>query len=150
MRLPIQIAIFIVRPTSNGGREYLILHRVLPRISFWQPVTGGVESGEAVEQTAARELAEETGFAPDDLQAIDFSYAFPPDEFFKAIFETEPDEIRVHVFVCRVAAGSEPTLDQIEHDDYCWLDFDAALERLYWPDDKESLERATAFLDSDN
>jgi 8-oxo-dGTP pyrophosphatase MutT (NUDIX family) len=146
MRLPIQVAIFIVRPTHNNGREYLMLHRVLPRLSFWQPVTGGVESGETVEQTAERELHEETGFTPDTLKPIDYTYVFPPDEFFKEIFETPPDEIRVHVFVARVASESEPTLDPVEHDQHCWLDFDAALDRLYWWDDKESLKRVAAFL----
>ena len=59
MRLPIQAAIFVVRTDDKGGIEYLMLHRVLPRISFWQPVTGGVESGETVGQTAARELTED-------------------------------------------------------------------------------------------
>lgn len=147
MRLPIQISIFIVRPTGDGGREYLMLHRVLPRLSFWQPVTGGVESGETIEQTAARELTEETGFAPDDLRAIDHTYTFPPDDFFKDVYETEPDEIRVHVFVCRVVAGSVPTLDPAEHDQHCWLGFDAALDRLYWWDDKDSLGRVAAYLD---
>lgn len=149
MRLPIQVAIFIVRPLDKHGREYLMLHRVLPRLSFWQPVTGGVESGEKVEQTAARELHEETGFAPDDLGPIDFTYTFPPDEFFKDVFETPPDEIRVHVFIAKVAAGSEPTLDPIEHDQHCWLDFDAALERLHWWDDKESLKQVADFLDEE-
>ena len=148
MRLPIQVSIFIVRPSDDTGREYLMLHRVLKRMSFWQPVTGGVESGETVEQTAARELHEETGFRPDDLKSIDHTYTFPPDDFFKDIYETEPDEIRVHVFVAQVSADSEPTLDPVEHDEYCWLDFDAALDRLYWWDDKESLKHVAAFLNS--
>ncbi len=148
MRLPIQVAIFIIRPTKDNGREYLMLHRVLPRLSFWQPVTGGVESGETVEQTAARELTEETGFTPDNLRSIDYSYSFPADEFFKDIFEAPPEEIRVHVFVTQVPSDSEPTLDPVEHDQHCWLDFDAAMERLHWWDDKESLKQVAAFLDT--
>lgn len=148
MRLPIQVSIFVVRLTGDGGREYLMLHRVLPRLSFWQPVTGGVESGETIEQTAARELTEETGFAPDDLQAIDFTYTFSPDEFFKDVYETEPDEIRVHVFVALVPPDSEPTIDPVEHDEYRWCSHDDALELLYWWDDKESFKRVAEFLDS--
>ncbi len=148
MRLPIQVAVYVVRPAGDAVREYLLLHRVLERLSFWQGVTGGVESGEAIEQTAARELTEETGFTPDDLQPIGFTYTFPADEFFENMYETMPDEITQHVFVARVAAGSEPTLDQVEHDQYSWLDFDAALDRLYWWDDKESLKRVEAFLNA--
>jgi 8-oxo-dGTP pyrophosphatase MutT (NUDIX family) len=146
MRLPIQVSIFIVRPTGDNGREYLLMHRVLPRLSFWQPVTGGVESGETIEQTAARELTEETGFSPDDLQSIDFTYTFPPDEFFEDIYETAPDEIRVHLFVAWVPVDSEPALDPVEHDQHCWMDYDEAMNRLYWWDDKEALKRVEEFL----
>ena len=126
-----------------------MLHRVLPRLSFWQPVTGGVESGETIEQTAARELREETGFAPDELKSIDFTYSFPPDEFFQDVYDTPPDEIKVHVFVAKVSATAEPILDPVEHDQHCWLDFDAAMDRLHWWDDKESLKQVAAFLDRD-
>jgi 8-oxo-dGTP pyrophosphatase MutT (NUDIX family) len=146
MRLPIQISIFIVRTMSDGGHEYLMLHRVLPRLSFWQPVTGGVESGETVEQTAGRELTEETGFPPDKLRPIGFSYSFPPDEFFKTIYETPPEEIAVHVFVARVEAGAEPTIDPIEHDEYRWCTLADALELLHWWDDKEAIKRVELLL----
>ena len=125
-----------------------MLHRVLERMSFWQPVTGGVESDETVAQTAARELTEETGFTADDLRSIDFTYTFPPDEFFKDVYETTPDEIRVHVFVAQVPSGSEPTIDPVEHDENRWCGYDQAMDLLHWWDDKESLKRVAAFLDS--
>ncbi len=146
MRLPIQVSIFIIRPTPGSGHEYLMLHRVLKRLSFWQPVTGGVESGETIEQAAQRELTEETGFASDNLIPIGFSYAFPPDEFFKAIYAEPPDEIVVHVFVTRMAVGAEPKIDPIEHDAYRWCSLDEALELLYWWDDKEAIKRVEAEL----
>ena len=146
MRLPIQVSIFIVRPGSTGEHEFLLLHRVLPRISFWQPVTGGVEAGETVEKAARRELTEETGFPPDDLKPIGFSYAFPPDEFFREIYETLPNEIKVHVFVTGMPPGSEPKINPAEHDDYYWSSFDRALELLHWWDDRESLRQVAAFL----
>ena len=144
MRLPIQVAVYCVRPTDNGW-EYLMLHRVLPRLSFWQGVTGGVESGEEIPQTARRELREETGF---DLQpeAINYTYTFPADEFFEDVYEMPVDIITQHVFVARVDRDSEPVLDQVEHDYYQWRRYDDALEMLYWWDDKESLKRVAAHL----
>jgi 8-oxo-dGTP pyrophosphatase MutT (NUDIX family) len=147
MRLPIQVSIFIVRMKPDGDCEYLLLHRVLPRLAFWQPVTGGVESGETIEQAARRELIEETGFSPDDLRPIGFTYAFPPDEFFKAVYETLPDEIAVHVFVASARSGSEPKIDPIEHDEYIWCTYGEALDMLYWWDDKELLKQVAAFLE---
>jgi len=146
MRLPTQVSIFIVKPDAKGGQEYLLLHRVLPRLAFWQPVTGGVESGETIEQTARRELTEETGFLPDDLRPIGFTYSFPPDEFFIDVYETPPDEIVVHVFVAQVPTGAEPKIDPVEHDAYRWRSYGDALELLHWWDDKESLKRVDAFL----
>ena len=146
MRLPIQVSIFTVRPTSSSGHEYLLLHRVLPRIAFWQPVTGGVESGETIDKAARRELVEETGFSPHDLSQISFTYSFTPDEFFKEIYESPPDRIVVHVFVARVPAGSEPRIDPVEHDEYHWCSFDDALELLYWWDDREAIQKVEAFL----
>jgi len=53
----------------------------------------------------------------------------------------------VHVFVAQVSADSEPTLDPVEHDQHCWMDYDGAMNRLHWWDDKESLKRVDAFLD---
>ncbi|MCB2230012.1 NUDIX domain-containing protein [bacterium] len=145
MRLPIQIAIYIIRPHGDS-HQYLMLHRVLTRLSFWQGVTGGVESGETIEQTAARELTEETGFAPDDLRPIGYTYTFPADEFFKDIYDEPVDEITQHVFVARVPADSEPTIDPIEHDEYRWCSFHEALALLYWWDDKESIKRVEEVL----
>jgi len=149
MRLPIQVSIFIVRPAPEHGHEYLMLHRVLPRLTFWQPVTGGVESGETIEQTAARELAEETGFTPSNLRSIGFSYTFPPDEHFKEIYETTPDEIVVHIFVARVDAGAEPVIDPVEHDSYRWCSRDAAHELLHWWDDREALAKVEDWFQSE-
>jgi 8-oxo-dGTP pyrophosphatase MutT (NUDIX family) len=146
MRLPIQVSIFIVRPDSQGKREYLLLHRVLPRLAFWQPVTGGVESGETIEDAARREFTEETVFVPDNFRTIGLTYSFPPDEFFKYVYETPPDEIVVHVFVARVSPDSEPRLDPVEHDQYRWCTFDDALALLHWWDDKEAIKRVEMFL----
>jgi dATP pyrophosphohydrolase len=146
MRLPIQTNIFVVRPSANGKWEYLLLHRVLPRLSFWQPVTGGVEQGETAPQTAARELTEETGFPPDDLRDTGHSYTFPPDDFFRDIYDTPPDEITVHLFIARVNSGAEPVLDPVEHDEYRWCSYAEAMGLLYWWDDRESLKRVEGFL----
>jgi len=144
MRLPIQVAIYCVRPGADGW-QYLMLHRLLKRLTFWQGVTGGVESGEKIHETAQRELTEETGFTVTP-ESIGFTYTFPVDEFFENMYETPPDEITQHVFVARVAHNAEPVLDPVEHDDYQWCDFDTALAMLYWWDDKESIRRVSSYL----
>ncbi|MBD3402599.1 NUDIX domain-containing protein [candidate division GN15 bacterium] len=145
MRLPIQVGVFVVRPHGNS-HQYLLLHRVLKRMSFWQPVTGGVELGEAVIDTARRELTEETGFDSTTVESTGFCYTFPVDQFFQSIYERPVHTITQHIFVAHVPDGAEPTLDPIEHDHYCWCSLDQALEKLYWWDDKEAIKRVEAFL----
>ena len=146
MRLPIQVSIFVVRLDGEYGWECLLLHRVLPQMSFWQPVTGGVEEGETVEQTAARELAEETGFASDGLEPIGHVYSFPPNGMFKNMYEVVPDQITVHVFVAAVLSDESPVIDPVEHDDYRWCSYDEAMELLHWWDDKAAIEKVAEFL----
>lgn len=146
MRLPIQVAIYCVSRSGDDWR-YLLLHRVLKRQQFWQGVTGGVESGETIGDTAQRELREETGF---DLvpEPIDHTYTFPADEFFMDIYEMPVDTITQHVFVARVENEPAPELDLVEHDRYRWCSLEEALDMLYWWDDKESIRKVDAYLRS--
>src|SRR5262245_38021070 len=46
--------------------EYLLVRRAADRSlpGVWQPVTGGIERGEAAYEAAAREVLEETGLTP--------------------------------------------------------------------------------------
>ncbi|MBD3258473.1 NUDIX domain-containing protein [candidate division GN15 bacterium] len=146
MRLPIQVAVYCVCRIDNDWR-FLLLHRVLKRLSFWQGVTGGVEEGETIDETAQRELTEETGF---DIvpKPIGYTYTFPADEFFRDIYETPVDTITQHVFVAILDDCQPPTLDPVEHDAFCWVPFDDALEMLYWWDDRESIQRVRSFIRS--
>ena len=74
-RLPIQVCVFLFRE-QEGGREYLLLHRVPGVGAFWQGVTGAPEEGETLFQGAAREVLEETGFTPARISSLNFTYHF--------------------------------------------------------------------------
>jgi dATP pyrophosphohydrolase len=128
---------------QNGEkREYLLLHRVLDRLTFWQGVTGGVESGDKDYHIAAlRELREETGFDPISLEMIDYSYTFPVPESMRYIYDQPVNEITEIVFLARVTDGVEPKLDPVEHDQYRWCDYETAMQMLYWSGNRESLKR---------
>jgi dATP pyrophosphohydrolase len=140
-RQPVQVAIYCVRG-SGDGREYLLLHRILGRLSFWQGVTGGVEHDDDDYYAAAlRELKEETGFDPLSLEMIDYSYTFPVPEHMRHIYDGPVDQITEIVFLASVAEGVEPTIDAEEHDQYRWCDFKTAMRMLYWEGNKEALKR---------
>ena len=141
MRLPVQVLVY---PASRTGGEwqYLLLHRVPDRGSFWQGVTGGVMEGESLEAAANRELLEETGFDRPELEKVDYFYSFPIEDKWRHIYGygREVKHITEHVFVAYVKAG-EPRIDPKEHDSWRWCRFEEALELLTWPNNREALKR---------
>lgn len=149
MRLPINIQVFVVRKQGDDY-QYLMLHRHKTMPNFWQPVSGGVEEFEAIEETARRELLEETGLLT-ELHNIHYSYSFPVEDIWTSLYEwfTEHPEdltIVVHNFVAIADSAFVPTIDGQEHDTFKWCSFEEALQTLYWDGDKESLSRVNAFL----
>ena len=126
--------VFRVRAASL---ELLLVHRAPGRIfaGLWQPVTGGIEDGERVPLAALREVAEETGFEGDDIEAfydLDQIAAFY-DEDANALLESA-------IFAVRVRPEAELRLSH-EHDDGRWVDATTALGLVVWPAYAESVAR---------
>ena len=59
---PVSVLIVIY----DNNRQILLMERA-DKPGFWQSVTGSLEPGETIEQTAKRELAEETGIYSNDI-----------------------------------------------------------------------------------
>ncbi len=144
-RQPVQVAVYCVRSRGSDW-EFLLLHRILDRMSFWQAVTGGVEDDEDYFTAAIRELKEETRFEPISLEMIGYSYVFPAQEEMRKIYEKPVDYITELVFVARIDNDKNPVLDPKEHDKWKWCDYEFAMKLLYWPGNKESLKCIKAFL----
>lgn len=144
-RQPIQVAIYCVRSQGDNW-EYLLLHRILDRMSFWQAVTGGVEDSEDYFTAAIRELKEETRFEPISLEMIDYSYVFPVQEEMRKIYPNPVDFITEIVFLARIGDDKNPVLDPKEHDKWKWCNYESAVNMLYWPGNKDSLKHIKAYL----
>jgi dATP pyrophosphohydrolase len=149
MRQPIQVLVYVAR--LNGGEcQYLMLHRIIRQDlgldDFWQGVTGGVEDSETPLQAAYRELREETGFVPDRLVDLGYSYTFPLSDKWRDLYADGVEEIREFVFVAEVSGREEPRIDPREHDVWQWSSFEEALVLLYWPENITALCRADAWL----
>lgn len=135
----IECWVFRVR---GGSLEILLIRRAPGRIfpGLWQCVTGGIEAGERVPLAALRELAEETGFAPPDLEGFyDLDQVAP-------FYDQGVDAVVVSaIFAARVGPDAEPVLSH-EHDDHRWVAPDEALRLAIWPSYAESIGRVRGRL----
>jgi len=119
----------------------LLLHRLPERGGFWQILTGRREIGESPLATAARELHEETGFAPrlEEIWALDYVHSFALDlpGSVRPIFAEET------AFAVRVA-GSSVRLDPREHDAFRWCTVEEALALMPYAGLRRALRLASA------
>jgi lipoyl(octanoyl) transferase len=123
----------------------LLLHRRAERGNFWQPITGSIEEGELPEQTARRELIEETGQAGDP-RSLDLRQSFLIESAYLASRFAGPIIASEVGFAATLDSRLPIRLDASEHDNHGWFSFAEAYEKIRWTDDREALERLEASL----
>ncbi len=117
----------------NGPVRVVVVHR--PRYDDWSFPKGKQREGESVEQTALREVREETGLSchiTRELEPIEYCYASrkgntKEKRVYYFLMESEatlPDDLR----------GDGEEVDRVE-----WLDAREALARLSYKADREVL-----------
>lgn len=124
--------------------EILLIRRAPDRIfpGLWQCVTGGVDQGETVPAAAMREVREETGFGPPDVEAYyDLDQVAP-------FYDEGADGVVVSaIFAARVRPDAAPQTSH-EHDDLRWVSAAEASTLAIWPSYAESIRRVRdALLD---
>ncbi len=107
---------------------------------------GTIEPNEAPEQTAIREILEETGYHVKVIKLIgtnDYNFTENNQDYHKT----------VTYFLCQLVDENEqphPTLEQYEQDEgfeNLWLDVDEAKQKLTYQQAKDLLEKALKLLD---
>ncbi len=120
------------------GKILYLLLKYTHKTTYWDFPKGNIEEGENEEQTARREIKEETAleeikFQPGFKEKISYFYRRDGQTIFKEVIyflvESHKAEIKI----------SE------EHVGYEWVDFDTATHRLK-ENSREVLEKAHAFL----
>ena len=115
--------------------QYLLLRY---KSGHWGYVKGNVETNEETEDTARRELKEETGIA-----TVFFVKGFQEKEdyFYKKEGKTVHKEV---LYLLGETQETQVTLSK-EHKDYKWLSYQEAMNRLTFGQGKELLRKAEEF-----
>ncbi len=124
----------IVYRYINDGIRYLLIKN--KRSSNWGFPKGHVERGETNEQTAIREVLEETGIHIEILPS--FAY--------KAEYTIHGNiEKSVTIYLAKTD-DTQTIIQREEIEDYIWLDYDRAIETLKFANDKNMLRHAREYL----
>ncbi len=123
------VTVFVFRRIA-GRVEFLQLRRAKePHRGTWQPVMGGIDSGETALQTARRELREEAGLDPASPACVGF---WALDQVFPFYRPAADVVILSPTFAVEVAQTWEPTLND-ENDGVRWVPESAIGEAFVWP-----------------
>ena len=115
---------------------YLLLHY---ESGHWDFPKGHVEKDETEEETAQRELLEETGITSAEFitgfrETISYHYSFKKKTRLKEV-----------IYFLMTTSQKEITLSD-EHIGFLWLPYDDALKKLTFENAKSTLQKAHAFL----
>ena len=126
----------VVFKRHKEGIKYLILHY---GAGHWDFPKGKQETNEKEEQTASREIKEETGI--EDVEFVD-GFKESVNYFYKRNSETIFKEV---AFFLAEAKTEEVTISN-EHMGYAWLSYENAYKKLTFNNAKELLRKANQFL----
>ena len=111
-------------------REILLLKVEAEKVSFWQPITGGIESGESPEEACLREIKEETGLL------LHRSNLTSLGDFMVKIDEN----LTIHKNLFLVLTEQKAIQISDEHVGAQWVALDKVSSQLYWPTNQATFE----------
>ena len=126
----------VFKRQKDASVRYLLLHYMA---GHWDFPKGHMEKNEKEEQTAAREIKEETG-----IYEIEFRDGFRENIHYYYKHENQTMFKEVAFFLVE-SAQEEVTISN-EHIGYAWLNFEHAHKKLTFNNSKEILEKADKFL----
>lgn len=120
------------------GPEVLMMLRVPAHGLWWQSVTGMMEPGESYEETAHRELMEETGLSG-KLTPLPLQHSFWVDSSIIHFPDPEPRFNTETCFHMEVPRDSPVQLAPDEHSEFKWCGFKKAHDLMRWEGSKAAL-----------
>ncbi|MHB1084149.1 MAG: dihydroneopterin triphosphate diphosphatase [Thiobacillus sp.] len=128
----IPVSVLVVIYTADG--QVLQMERA-DAPGFWQSVTGSQETGETLEQTAIREVREETGLDATlfELTPCDIETRFEIYQRWRHRYAPGVTHNTEHVFGLKLPVSQPVTLAPREHLRYVWLPWEQAAEHCFSP-----------------
>lgn len=132
------ISVLVVIYTE--GMDVLLLERA-DHPGYWQSVTGSCEPGEALIDTAIREVREETGidarlYELSDWQTQNVYEIYP---HWRHRYQPGITQNTEHVFGLRLPKRLEVRIAQGEHLGFQWLPLQEAAEKVFSPSNREAI-----------
>jgi dATP pyrophosphohydrolase len=134
----IPVSVLVVIYTADG--QVLLMERA-DAPGFWQSVTGSQDAGETLEQTAIREVREETGLDATqfELAPWDLSTRYEIYERWRHRYAPGVTHNTEHVFGLKLPAPRAVTLAPREHLHYLWLPWAEAAQRCFSSSNAEAI-----------
>ena len=127
----------IVFKRQKDGIKYLLLHY---EAGHWDFPKGNEEKHEKEEQTAAREIKEETG-----IEDIEFADGFK--ETIKYFYKNGEETMYKEVVFFLAQSATESVVLSKEHSGYAWMSYEHAEKKLTFNNSKDLVRKANQFLD---
>ena len=132
----------IVFRLENKEVRYLLLHYPFSskaKKEYWDLPKGHIEEGESEEDTARREVAEETG-----LKDVEIFSDFRQEIHYR--FQAGKQNIsKTVVFYLAKTSQKEVTISS-EHIGFQWLGYKDAIEKLTYANERQLVQKAHEFL----
>jgi dihydroneopterin triphosphate diphosphatase len=144
-KIPRSVLVVIHTPTL----DVLLINRA-DAPNFWQSVTGAKDrEDETWEETAAREVREETGIDCAAGILLDWNLENIFDIYPRWLHRYAPGITRntEHVFGLTVPAGTPVTLNPREHSAFRWLPWREAADACFSPSNAEAILMLPKFVD---
>ena len=113
---------------------------------WWEFSKGGINISESEESAVKRELFEETGKHQLKIKKFNFHGKY---KYKKKISERKDIIGQSYSLYAVEIKYGKIKIEKLEHSDYKWLDFEEAVKKVTWSNQKESLRIVNNWLKKD-